>query len=144
MKWFDRSLLEHVFLSKFSEEARMTSAQPPLEHGFAAVDAQEDPHTWIRVLDTLGRDPLTSPTSVVYSRWSQRTTLLVRDQRAVDNVMGLHSWATTAYERGLLGAEDALAWPDAIDRAVASGRLLYAVTFFLAAGTRPSTSADRA
>jgi hypothetical protein len=45
MKWFDRSLLEHVFLSKFSEEARMTSAQPPLEHGFAAVDAQEDPHT---------------------------------------------------------------------------------------------------
>jgi len=52
--------------------------------------------------------------------------------------------ATTANERGLLGAEDALAWLDAIDRAVASGRLLYAVTFFLAAGTRPSTSADRA
>ena len=35
----------------------MTSAQPPLEHGFAAVDAQEDPHTWIRVLDTLDREP---------------------------------------------------------------------------------------
>ena len=75
----------------------MTSAQPPLEHGFAAVDAQEDPHT-----------------------------------------------CDHANERGLLGAEDALAWLDAIDRAVASGRLLYAVTFFLAAGTRPSTSADRA
>ena len=35
----------------------MTSAQPPLEHGFTAVDVQEDPHTWIRVLDTLGREP---------------------------------------------------------------------------------------
>ena len=35
----------------------MTSAQPPLEHGFTAVDAQEDPQTWIRVLDTLGREP---------------------------------------------------------------------------------------
>ena len=34
----------------------MTSAQPPLEHGFTAVDAEEDPHTWIRVLDTLGRE----------------------------------------------------------------------------------------
>lgn len=35
----------------------MTSAQPPLEHGFTAVDVQEDPHSWIRVLDTVGRDP---------------------------------------------------------------------------------------
>ena len=71
-------------------------------------------------------------------------TLLVRDHTAVDNVMGLRSWATTANERGLLDAEDALAWPDAIDRAVASGRFLYAVTFFLTTGTRPPTSADRA
>jgi SAM-dependent methyltransferase len=35
----------------------MASEQPPLEHGFTAVDAQEDPQTWIRVLDTLGREP---------------------------------------------------------------------------------------
>jgi hypothetical protein len=55
-------------------------------------------------------------------------TLLVRDHRALDNVMGLRSWATTANERGLLGAEDASAWPDAIDRAVASRRFLYAVS----------------
>ena len=70
-------------------------------------------------------------------------TLLVRDHREVDNVIGLRSWATTANERGLLGAEDALAWLDAIDRAVAS-RFLYALTFFLTSGTRPPTSADRA
>jgi SAM-dependent methyltransferase len=276
----------------------MTSAQPPFEHGFTAVDTHEDPHAWIRVLDTLGREPfyvaykrraleMVAPdpdgryldigggigggaqalvaltegraqvvvvdrsltmageasrrgtTSVVGMAetlpfgaatfdgvWADRTfqhlidpglalaemfrvtraggrvvvvdpdydtqvvdvddqdlarrvlrfradhllrngtvahrvpgmfvaaglidvqveamTLLVRDHTAVDNVMGLRSWATTANERGLLGVEDALAWPDAIDRAVASGRFLYAVTFFLTAGTRPPTSADRA
>jgi len=35
----------------------MTSALPSLEHGFTAVDAQKDPQTWIRALDTLGREP---------------------------------------------------------------------------------------
>jgi hypothetical protein len=64
-------------------------------------------------------------------------TLVVRDATAVDNVMGLRTWAATAHERGLLAAEDAAAWPQAIDQAVATGRFLYAVTFFLTVGTKP-------
>jgi SAM-dependent methyltransferase len=65
-------------------------------------------------------------------------TLVVRDHTAVDNVMGLRTWAATAYERGMLAADAAAAWPQAIDRAVAAGRFLYAVTFFLTVGTRLS------
>jgi SAM-dependent methyltransferase len=63
-------------------------------------------------------------------------TPVVRDPTAVDNVMGLRTWAATAHQRGKLAAQDAAAWPEAIDRAVAAGRFLYAVTFFLTAGTR--------
>jgi SAM-dependent methyltransferase len=67
-------------------------------------------------------------------------TLVVRDPTAVDNVMGLRTWAATAHQLGLLAAEDAAAWPQAIDRAVATGRFLYAVTFFLTVGTKPSAT----
>jgi SAM-dependent methyltransferase len=67
-------------------------------------------------------------------------TLVVRDPTAVDNVMGLRSWAATAHQRGMLVAEDAAAWPQAIDRAVTSGRFLYAVTFFLTVGTKTGTT----
>ena len=66
----------------------------------------------------------------------EAATLVVRDHTAVDNVMGLRTWAATAHERGLLGPADAAAWPAQLDRAVASGRFLYAVSFFITAGTR--------
>jgi hypothetical protein len=65
-------------------------------------------------------------------------TLVVRDPTAVDNVMGLRTWAATAHEHGALTSVDAASWAPAIDRAVASGRFLYAVTFFLTNGTKPS------
>ncbi|HET6749665.1 MAG TPA: hypothetical protein VFL71_10420 [Actinomycetes bacterium] len=64
-------------------------------------------------------------------------TLVVRDHRAVDGVLGLRSWAGAAHQAGLLDADDAARWPELFDEAVAAGRLLYAVTFFLTAGTRP-------
>ena len=70
-------------------------------------------------------DPLVEP-----------ATLVVRDPTAVDKVMGLWTWAATAHDRGLLSAEEAEAWPLQLDQAVASGRFLYAVTFFIIAGTR--------
>jgi SAM-dependent methyltransferase len=66
--------------------------------------------------------------------------LVVRDPTAVDDVMGLRTWAATGHQRGMLTAEDAAAWPQAIDRAVAAGRFLYAVTLFLTVGTKPSTT----
>jgi SAM-dependent methyltransferase len=63
-------------------------------------------------------------------------TLLVRDPKAVDNVMGLRSWAGSAHAAGQLSAEDAATWPLQIDAAIAAGRFLYAVTFFLTSGVK--------
>ena len=62
-------------------------------------------------------------------------TLVVRDSRAVDNVMGVRTWAAHACERGYLAADDERAWEAQLDEAVAQGTFLYAVTFFLTAGT---------
>lgn len=63
-------------------------------------------------------------------------TLVVRDPSAVENVMGLRTWAGSAHAHGLLSAEDANRWPRALDEAIAAGRFLYAVTFFLTSGGR--------
>jgi SAM-dependent methyltransferase len=63
-------------------------------------------------------------------------TLVVRDPTAVDNVMGLRTWAATAHRYGRLSTEDAARWPLLIDEAIASRRFLYAVTFFLTSGTK--------
>jgi hypothetical protein len=63
-------------------------------------------------------------------------TLVVRDPTAVDNVMGLRSWAGHAAEHGLLTAEEVEAWERTFDESVASGSFRYAVTFFLTAGAR--------
>ncbi|WBB76039.1 methyltransferase domain-containing protein [Micromonospora sp. WMMD1128] len=62
-------------------------------------------------------------------------TLLVRDPTAVDNVLGLRSWAATAARRGALDPADARAFEDQFDDAVAARRFTYAVTFFLTAAT---------
>jgi len=70
-------------------------------------------------------------------------TLVVRDHRAVDGVLGLRSWAEGAQEAGLLSAADATRWPVLFDRAVATGRFLYAVTFFLTVGTKPGACGPR-
>jgi SAM-dependent methyltransferase len=59
---------------------------------------------------------------------AEAMTLVVRDPTAVDNVMGLRSWAD--------GTADADAWHTAIDDSIARGAFLYAVTFFLTAGTK--------
>ena len=64
-------------------------------------------------------------------------TLVVRNPEAVDRVMGLWTWAASAADRGALDAEDAERWPRLLDAAVAAGRFLYAVTFFITAGERP-------
>lgn len=63
-------------------------------------------------------------------------TLLVRDHTAVDRVMGLRSWAASGHAAGILSAGDAAQWPVVIDEAIATGRFLYAVTFFVTSGSR--------
>ncbi|MFI7607647.1 methyltransferase domain-containing protein [Micromonospora sp. NPDC049366] len=62
-------------------------------------------------------------------------TLLVRDPTAVDNVLGLRSWAATAAHRGTLDPTEARAFEEQFDEAVKAHRFTYAVTFFLTAAT---------
>lgn len=64
-------------------------------------------------------------------------TLVVRDPSAVDNVMGLRTWAHTAASRGHLELRDADRFVVQCDEAVRTGHFTYAVTFFLTAGTLP-------
>ena len=63
--------------------------------------------------------------------------VVLRDPTALDNAMGLRTWAAVAHERGALRAEDAEAWERAIDDAVAARRFLYSFSVFLTAGTAP-------
>jgi SAM-dependent methyltransferase len=62
-------------------------------------------------------------------------TLVVRDPRAVDNVLGLRSWAHAAAAHGYLESADAERFVEQFDAAVDTGRFMYAVTFFLTAAT---------
>lgn len=66
-------------------------------------------------------------------------TMVVRDPSAVDNVMGLRTWARTAADRGHLDAVDADRFVGQLDDAVRAGRFTYAVTFFLTAGRLPAS-----
>jgi hypothetical protein len=65
-------------------------------------------------------------------------TLVVRDPTAVDNVMGLRTWARSAQKIGYVAEEDAIRWEALFNETVAAGRFMYAVTFFLAAGAKPA------
>ncbi|MFF3735404.1 methyltransferase domain-containing protein [Streptomyces sp. NPDC002476] len=64
-------------------------------------------------------------------------TLVVRDSSAVDDVMGLRTWAHAAADQGFLGPSDADRFVARYDEAVRTGRFTYAVSFFLTAGTLP-------
>jgi SAM-dependent methyltransferase len=66
--------------------------------------------------------------------------VVLRDPRALDDAMGLRTWAATAAECGLLSHEDAAAWERQLDEAVAEDRFLYAFSLFLTAGTRGDNS----
>jgi SAM-dependent methyltransferase len=67
----------------------------------------------------------------------EAVSVVLRDPAALDNAMGLRSWAATASERGLLEREDVGAWEQEIDDATAEGRFLYAFTIFVTAGSKP-------
>jgi SAM-dependent methyltransferase len=67
----------------------------------------------------------------------ERHPLVVRDPTAVDNVLGLRSWAATAAARGLLTAAEVAAWEALYDGEVAAGRFQWSVTFFITSGYKP-------
>jgi ubiquinone/menaquinone biosynthesis C-methylase UbiE len=64
-------------------------------------------------------------------------TLVVQDPTAVDNVMGLRTWAATAHIRGHLSIAEAAQWEQAIDDAITQEYFLYAVTFFMTSASKP-------
>ncbi len=70
----------------------------------------------------------------------EERTLVVRDPRSVDNVMGLRSWARTAAARGRLTEIEADRWETAFDAVVAAGRFCWSVTFFLTSGRKPGAA----
>jgi SAM-dependent methyltransferase len=62
-------------------------------------------------------------------------TLLLRDPTAVDNVLGLRTWAATAAAHGVLDPAGASTFENQFDHAVNTRRFTYAVTFFVTATT---------
>jgi SAM-dependent methyltransferase len=63
--------------------------------------------------------------------------VVLREPTALDNAMGLRSWARVAHERGLLGEEEVERWERGLDDAVAGGHFLYGFSVFLTAGRAP-------
>jgi SAM-dependent methyltransferase len=62
--------------------------------------------------------------------------VVLRDPTALDNALGLSTWAATAHARGLLAAEDVAAWTRTVDESIAAGTFLYSFSIFITAGTR--------
>jgi SAM-dependent methyltransferase len=62
--------------------------------------------------------------------------VVLRDATALDNAMGLRSWASTASERGHLDVVHVAEWERMIDDAVSEGRFLYSFSIFVTAGSK--------
>jgi SAM-dependent methyltransferase len=71
----------------------------------------------------------------------EASTVVLRDPHALDNAMGLRSWAAAAHEQGFLQAEDVPRWEEQVDTAIAAGHFLYSFTLFLTVGTKPPAGA---
>jgi SAM-dependent methyltransferase len=67
---------------------------------------------------------------------TESVTLSVRDPTAIDNVMGLRTWARTAASYGYIPAHKADVWEQLFDKTVRCGKFLYAVTFFITVGVK--------
>ena len=63
--------------------------------------------------------------------------IVLQEPTALDNALGLRSWAGLAYDQGLLAAHDAAAWEAAIDEAAGGGWFLYSFSIFITRGRKP-------
>jgi hypothetical protein len=99
-------------------------------HPFSAVDDQPAPGSWVAVLDRLRQEPF-------YRAYKARAVelLVPRPGRRYLEVGGC--LADRPFQHLADPAAASARWPELFDEAVAAGRFLYAVTFFLTAGTRP-------
>jgi SAM-dependent methyltransferase len=67
----------------------------------------------------------------------EQMRLVVRDATAVDNVLGLRTWAGSAQSQGYLTESEVATWERMFDETVEAGRFQWSVVFFLTAGTKP-------
>lgn len=58
-----------------------------------------------------------------------------QDPAALDDALGLRTWASAARDRGLLGDDDVTRWERRLDTAIARGYFLYGFTVFVTAGS---------
>jgi hypothetical protein len=122
-------------------------------HPFTGVDAQSDPARWIRVLDALRREPAYAAYKVTNGVLAHQmgrlfvragltdirteaTPIVLRDPCALDNAMGLRSWAATACARGFLDGAEVHRWEQMLDEAETQGYFLYAFTVYATAGIK--------
>jgi SAM-dependent methyltransferase len=65
---------------------------------------------------------------------AEAVPIVVADPAALDNALGLRTWAGLAAARGLLEQADATRWEAALDEASAGGWFLYAFCVFITSG----------
>jgi len=68
----------------------------------------------------------------------EERTLIVRDPTAVDNVMGLRSWARAAQKGGSINEVEAQRFETSYDEVVARGSFRWSVSFFITSGRKPA------
>jgi len=68
----------------------------------------------------------------------EEKALIVRDPAAVDNVLGLRSWARTALARGMMSDAEVNRWESLNDEVVADGGFRWSVSFFITSGRKPA------
>jgi hypothetical protein len=71
----------------------------------------------------------------------ERRTLVVHDPTAVDNVLGLRSWARAAMARGMMNDADVQRWETLYDEVVTDERFRWSVSFFITRGRKPGQKA---
>jgi SAM-dependent methyltransferase len=63
-------------------------------------------------------------------------SVVLHDPGALDNAMGLRSWAAAACARGYLPAQEVRRWEQMLDDALAEGHFLYSFTMYVTVGIK--------
>ena len=71
---------------------------------------------------------------------TEERVLVVRDPTAVDNVMGLRSWARAALACGMMSEAEAQRFEALYDRVVADGSFRWSVSFFITSGRKAAST----
>jgi hypothetical protein len=62
--------------------------------------------------------------------------IVLQDPSALDNALGLRTWAGLACEQGHVASRDVPAWEAAIDQAADGGWFLYSFSVFITRGRK--------